>query len=112
MGNNLEMELDTGAAVSIISNQTRQVLFPTLQLRPSSLALKTYTDEQMKVVGQLNVRVEYGTQTEKLVLIVVEGEGPSLFGRNWLKYLRLDWAKIASVRSASSGSARAIMDKH
>ena len=82
----LTMELDTGAAVSIISDQTRRSLFPDLQLRNSSLVLKTYTDELMQVVGQLNVRVKYGSQEEKVVLVVVGGNEPSLFGRNWLKY--------------------------
>jgi len=85
-GKKLTMELDTGAAVSIISDQTRRSLFPDLQLRNSSLVLKTYTDELMQVVGQLNVRVKYGSQEEKVVLVVVGGNEPSLFGRNWLKY--------------------------
>jgi len=55
----------------------------------------------MQVVGQLNVRVKYGSQEEKvaIVLVVVGGNGPSLFGRNWLKYLQLDWGKIASVQT-------------
>jgi len=58
-GKKLTMELDTGAAFSIISNQTWRSQFPDLQLRNSSLVLKTYTDELMQVVGQLNVRVKY-----------------------------------------------------
>ena len=96
-GKKLTMEIDTGAAVSIISDKTRRSLFSELKLNESSLILKTYTDEQMKVIGQLNVRVKYGDQEEKLVLVVVGGDGPSLFGRNWLKYLRLDWGKITSL---------------
>ena len=91
------MEVDTGAAVSIISDSTRRKLFPLLKLHKSQLILKTYTDEQMQIVGQLNVRVQYGEQTAPLVLVVVAGNGPSLFGRNWLKYIRLDWGRIASV---------------
>ena len=101
-GKKLQMELDTGAAVSIISDHTRQSLFADLPLRKSSLTLKTYTDEKMDIVGQLNARVKYGDQEEKLVLIVVGGQGPSLFGRNWLKYLRLDWRQIASVHKIVS----------
>ena len=40
----------------------------------------------MKVKGTLNVRVEYGEQKDKLVLVVVNGKGPSLMGRNWLNF--------------------------
>ena len=96
----LEMEVDTGAAFSVISEVTRQAVFEKETLYPSDLVLKTYTDERMKVKGTLNMRVQYRDQKQKLVLVVVEGNGPSLLGRNWLKYLRLDWNNIFSVRTA------------
>ena len=83
-GKPLTMELDTGAAVSIISEATRRAMFRQLKLRKSTIVLKTYTDEPMQVIGQLHVHVQYGSQTQPLVLIVVAGDGPSLFGRNWL----------------------------
>ena len=111
-GKKLLMELDTGAAVSIISDHTRRSLFPDLPLRDSSLTLRTYTEEQMEVVGQLNVRVQYGDQVEKLVLVVVGGNGPSLFGRNWLKYLKLNWSKIASIHSSRSETLRTLINQH
>ena len=80
------MELDTGAAVSIISEDTRK---SQLKLRKSDIVLRTYTNESMHVTGQLHVHVQYvqyGSQTQPLVLVVVAGHGPSLVGRNWLKY--------------------------
>ena len=67
------------------------------KLHKSTLVLKTYTEEPMQVVGQLNVRVKYGTQEAKLVVVVVGGNSSSPFGHNWLKYLRLDWSNIAVV---------------
>ena len=99
----LTMELDTGAAVSIISEVTRRKMFPKKKLHKSKLILKTYTDEPMQIIGQLNVHVECNGQTSPLVLVVVAGDGPSLFGRNWLKYIRLDWSRIATVRARSHG---------
>ena len=111
-GRQLEMELDTGAAVSIISDETRKTLFADQKLRKSTLVLKTYTEEPMQVVGQLNVRVKYGVQEAKLVLVVVGGNGPSLFGRNWLKYLRLDWRNIAVVRAVQQKSLSMLLKQH
>ena len=93
-GQKLEMEVDTGAAFSIISEATRQAAFSNQMLHPSDLVLKTYTDECKKVKGTLNMRVTYGDRKQKLVIVVVEGNGPNLLGRNWLKYLRLDWNNI------------------
>ena len=111
-GQKLEMEVDTGAAFSVISEATRQAVFPNQTLHPSNLVLKTYTDECMKVKGTLNMRVTYGDQKQKLVLVVVEGNGPSLLGRNWLKYLRLDWNNIFSVRTAKMKPLHALLQYH
>ena len=53
----LQMEVDTGAVFSIISEATRQAVFLNQTLHPSDPVLKTYTDERMKVKGTLNIRV-------------------------------------------------------
>ena len=80
-GRKLNMEVDTGAALSVISEATRLTVFPKDTLHPSNLVLKTYTNERMEVIGTLNVRVVYRNQKRKLVLVVVAGDGPSLLGR-------------------------------
>ena len=45
--------------------------------------------------------MRYKGQVRQLRLIVVEGNGPTLLGRNWLKYLKLDWPQILHVAAAS-----------
>ena len=109
----LTMELDTGAAVSIISEATRKAKLPHIKLRKSKVVLKTYTDEPLQVNGQLNVHVQYGQQTKPLVLVVVAGDGPSLLGRNWLKYIRLNWSQIATVQMKSPNpDLQALLQQH
>ena len=76
----LEMELDSGAAVSIITKKVRQYLFSELSLKLSILSLKTYSGEYLPAVGQADVMFPYGTQQVKLNLLVVEGSCPALFG--------------------------------
>ena len=93
----LSMELDTGAAYSVISEATFRAAFSHMKLRPSEVLLKSYTSERIQVLGQLNVHVHYGDQRARLVLLVVAGNGPSLLGRNWLRYIRLDWKKLHAV---------------
>ena len=102
-GKPLKMEVDTGAALSIISEETRKAVFPEEKLRASELVLKTYTNEPMQVKGTLNVRVQYETQFKKLVLVVIAGNGPSLFGRNWLNHINLNWKEMFKVRSVRLG---------
>ena len=93
-GQELQMEVDTGAALSIISDATRQSLYPREKLHPTQVILKTYTDDPLEVKGKLHMNVQYGDQREKLALVVVGGNGPSLLGCNWLKYIRLNWRKF------------------
>ena len=86
----LEMELDTGAAITIISEVKYKEHFSETKLRESSTLLKTYSGERLKVVGEIEVNVEYENQSAKLILTVVAGDGSSLLGRNWLQLIRLN----------------------
>ena len=49
----LSLEVDTGAAVSVISEQTYKATFPNRKLFKSDVLLRTYTGEAMSVVGEL-----------------------------------------------------------
>ena len=91
------MELDTGAAYSVISEATYRATFSEMKLRLSEILLKSYTAERIPVLGQLNAHVDYNDQRARLVLLVVAGDGPSLLGRNWLRYVKLDWKQINAV---------------
>ena len=60
-GANLIMEIDTGAARSIISDQTFTQLWPEdlcPSLKPTNAALKTCTGERIKPLGVTSVQVE------------------------------------------------------
>ena len=93
-GKALNMEVDTGAAVSIISKATYQKLFSQVPLKSASIRLRTYTGDPITVEGKMITQVKYGSQRKELSLIVVKGDGPSLFGRNWLDHFQLDWKTI------------------
>ena len=93
-GRALNMEVDTGAAVFIISKTTYQKLFSEIPIKPASLRLRTYTGEPIDVEGEMTAQVKYVSQIKDLGLIVVSGDGPSLFGRNWLYHFLLDWKRI------------------
>ena len=94
--------------------------FPSSQMRPgrhcsppkkvykSDLILKTYTGEPIQITGNLHIWVHYGEQFAKLV----EGNGTSLLGKNWLKYLRLDWSQITQMHATQMKSLNSILDEH
>eukprot|EP00731_Ephydatia_muelleri_P015883 Em0009g307a len=106
------MELDTGAAVSIIPEAVRKELFPSSVCQPTATSLRTYTGERITVKGILPVKVEYGSQLYDLKVFVVKGEGPSLFGRDWLKHIRLDWHKIQRVTGQEPGNLAQLLKEY
>lgn len=95
---NFDLELDTGSAVSLISKKTYDEHFSNMKLQPCSLQLCTYTEGEVKVLGQIEVDVNYNDNAYgKLPLVVVEGKGNPLFGRNWLRIITLNWPSIKNL---------------
>ena len=90
-GQDITMEIDTGSAVSIITERVYLEYFQHLQLQESSLQLRTYTGEEVKPEGVINVTVIYQEQAKVLPLYVLKSKGPCLFGRDWMAQIRLDW---------------------
>ena len=82
-GQFLLMEIDTGASISIISQETYQKHFSNIPLVHSSATLHTYTGGTIPVCGQFSADVHYQTQQAILPLTVVSGCRPSLLGRDW-----------------------------
>ena len=49
-------------------------------------------------MGSKQVEVKYNGQVNTVELVVVEGKGPCLFGRNWLQHFRFDWNNLLAVK--------------
>ena len=88
------MEVDTGASVSLMAEDTFKSHLPHIQLEPSSAKLVTYSQEKLHTRGQVSLNVAYGDQEASMPLVVLSESGLSLFGRNWLSEIRLDWGSI------------------
>ena len=86
--NLIQMELDTGAALSIIGEATYQEIFgKDHQLDSTNITLRLYNGQELLVLGTTDVQVKYEGQTATLPLVVVQGAGASLFRRNWLDHI-------------------------
>ena len=83
-GISTSMEVDTGAAATIISEETFKEINQgnsakkKLEMKPAHVKLRTYTGELVKVLGTVDVVVKYEGQENELSILVVEGSGPSL----------------------------------
>ena len=111
----LSMEVDTGAALSIISKATYERLWMPSEAPPlqeTQARLKSYNGVDIAVEGEIYVNVKYQTQEALLPLIVVKGSGPSLLGRNWLEHLILDWSSLHLLNIADNPGLPTLLDKH
>ena len=111
----LKLEIYRGAAVSTISKLTYNTLWsyndaPPLEL--VAIILRTYTGEEVKAVGRVNIEVEHREERKRHSLIVAHWSGPSLLGRNWLSELKLDWRDIYRVNKLNASKLLAILTDH
>ena len=93
-----------------ISDKTFRQLFSTIKLQPLSTQLHSYAGEIITVMGQMKVEVTYGAQRVKLPLILVSNDGPSLFGRDWMIKIQLNWKEIYTV--TSEAKVNDLLDHH
>ena len=109
-GVTVTIEVDTGAAVTLVLEKVKQSLFPKAKMDPPSITLHTYTSEPIAVVGQMVVTVRYQGYKGKHKLYVVHGDGPALLRQDWLQHGCLDWKAIHSI--ATESSLKALLDKY
>ena len=105
----VSMEVDTGAAYSLVSEATYRQIWPDKKLDKCDVRLCTYSGESIEVLGSLTVAVNYQCQQFQEPLLVVKGAGPTLLGRNWLDHIRLDWQQINYVQP---GPLQAVLKRH
>ena len=96
-GTSIQMELDTGAAVSLLPNTIYQRQFNHIPLKRTTARLKTYTGEPLPLHGQIMVLVKKVKTEVRLPLLVVDSQGPPLMGRNWLSKVPINWYHIKEL---------------
>lgn len=57
-------------------------------------SLKTYSNQLVPVIGSAMVTVTYGGKSQDLPLWIMESNGPTLLGRNWLSMVNMDWDRL------------------
>ena len=97
----VSMEIDTGASASVISEAVYKLMSKgeqKPQLQSTDTVLRTYTGEQIPVLGIFNAQVEYAGIKKELPLLVVKGTQPCLLGRDWLNEIRINWHEVKFVQ--------------
>ena len=114
----LEMEVDTGAAASVISEVTYRTLWKEKcserpPLKHTNALLRTYTGERLRILGRISVQVRYQKQEATLGLLVIGGNGPSLLGRDWIGKFRFSSCLNRGIfHTSSQNTLQEILGKH
>ena len=114
-GATLSMEVDTGASVSLISENTYRNTWLAKKrppLQPSDAHLYTYSGELIQVLGTIFVTVCYKGEVKQLSLLVVPTDGPSLFGRDWLHTITLAWKHLHHVHHVCHKALQDVLDQY
>ncbi|GFR83030.1 hypothetical protein ElyMa_005966300 [Elysia marginata] len=88
----VKMELDTGAALSLMTIKDYEDFFgnrPSLASTP--VKLKTYTGEIIHPLGKTVVNITTPTQNTKQDLYIPEKGSNPIFGRDWLSQVTMNW---------------------
>lgn len=105
-GKLIEMEVDTGACMTIMSKVKYLNLFENCKLEPIQTNLTSVTGNPLKCIGQMliNVSKMSGTVDNKLNLVIIDTERDfkPLLGRNWLTILYPAWKQIFDINNVST----------
>lgn len=94
------MNIDTGAAVSLMPKLIYEECFGHKTLKSTSLPLKAYSGHRLELLGEYSANVSHKGKTYELPMVVADvgsANQPVLLGRNWLNVLRLDRSSVHQV---------------
>ena len=92
------MELDTGSAVSILSQPDFEQLGESLStLTEPTIHMKGFSGNTIQCLGEKEMMVEINGVSKPVLLRVAANKGPSLLGRDILAQFTLPWKDIFAV---------------
>ena len=106
-GCQLQMQLDTGSALTILPASMFHEPFD-LPLQPTSTMLKPYAGDRLRPKGVFRAHVCYNGQEFEVDAYVVDSDGPALFGRDWLQNIVFDWRSLRNIKTQEIGIALAV----
>eukprot|EP00117_Sycon_ciliatum_P015218 scpid18577/ scgid6200/ Retrotransposable element Tf2 155 kDa protein type 1 len=98
-GVTVEMEVDTGSGVTILTEKDFQQCNGDLNtLQKSTVILRGFSGAEIKCIGEFPVPVTINGKTESVTVRVVATEGPSLLGRDLLNVFTLPWKQMLAEK--------------
>ncbi|UYV74594.1 hypothetical protein LAZ67_12000217 [Cordylochernes scorpioides] len=81
----VHMLIDSGSEYSLLNKETWKLT----QLKRSEILLNTWSSSQVKILGKLYVKARLSHGSRSLQILVADGLGPNILGRQWFSAFRL-----------------------
>lgn len=111
-GKTVDMELDTGASVTIIPKSIWTDVLASKPVERTDVKLRSYSGHEIPVIGEARVQVAYRDQEAVLPVVITGNDGPVLMGRDWLSVLKLDWGQIKQISLESVNKLDSLRTKY
>src|SRR5277367_839719 len=108
----LTMELDTGSAVTAISEDTYLTLFQDKPLTDSEITLRPYDGRHVVPLGKFEATAKYNGKEEELTVYVIRNGGSPLAGRDLIRKFQVSLASFHYVDSFCSLSLEELIKSH
>lgn len=96
---NIKFELDSGSAVTVISDDIYFKYFVNVPLKSSTKILQSYNGSYINSLGVITLLFTYKSKSKLLDVFVVKGGGPPLLGRDFLSSFNLQICPVMKCDS-------------
>ncbi|UYV69217.1 K02A2.6-like, partial [Cordylochernes scorpioides] len=85
----VHMLIDSGSEYSLLNKETFLEYWKLTQLKRSEILLNTWSSSQVQILGKLYVKARLPHGSRSLQILVADGLGPNILGRQWFSAFRL-----------------------
>ncbi|XP_031358777.1 uncharacterized protein K02A2.6-like, partial [Photinus pyralis] len=102
---NINFEVDSGAAVTIMGKKQFDELFHDFTIFDTNVKLISYCKTNLNVLGYAHVPVIYNGTSYNLNLYIVSCNRQPLLGREWIRQINLNFWEVRNVQNYTEGAS-------
>lgn len=105
-GVQINFQIDSGSAVTAISEKTFYKHFKEVSLIETNKRLLSYTGNNIECIGIVRLPFTYVGRTQNLDVYVIRDGGPPLLGRDFISFFKLEMIPVNYCENSSSVKAQ------
>lgn len=98
--------IDSGASVSLINTNNYEKYFNRMPMSHTNVNLSAYSGHSIRVFGVIKPLVRFGAKSNTMPFLIVDGNGPSILGRDFIQKFNLTFAQVNSIEASESTKSK------